>query len=46
MFGVLAKTYFRAAGVPPTRNHRDTTRSWYGEDMGTKSEPQRWEDWK
>lgn len=46
MFGVLAKTYFRATGIPPHRYHGPDQRSWYGEDMGPKAEPKRWEDWK
>ena len=46
MFGVLAKTYFRATGIPPRRYHRDTDQSWYGEDMGAKTAPKRWEDFK
>lgn len=46
MFGVLAKTYFHATGIPPSRYHRDADRSWYGEDMRRKAEHIRWEDWK
>ncbi|MCK0149885.1 hypothetical protein MWU54_07620 [Marivita sp. S6314] len=46
MYGVLAKTYFRATGIPTKRPHRDTHRSWYGEELGANSVPRRWEDWK
>ena len=46
MFGVLARTYFRATGIPPKRYCRDTDRSWYGEDMGPNAGQKRWEDWK
>lgn len=46
MFGVLAKTYFRATGIPRERYHNPQQRSWYGEDMGARTEPKRWEDWK
>ncbi|SHG75290.1 hypothetical protein [Marivita hallyeonensis] len=46
MFGVLAKTYFRATGIPPTRYHRPQAYSWYAEDMVPRETPKRWEDWK
>lgn len=46
MFGVLAKTYFRATGFP-ARQHPDATRrSYFEQDLIARNGPKRWEDWK
>lgn len=44
MFNVLARTYFRATGIPPSRYHRATDRSWYGDDLGPKTDQKRFSD--
>lgn len=46
MFGVFAKTLFRASGVDTPRISRDAARSWYREDQHVDRAPKRWEDWK
>ena len=46
MFGVLARTYFRATGSVPGHLGANTKRSWYGDDLSARTAPKRWEDWK
>lgn len=46
MFTTLAKTFFRASGVSPTRYQPSIPQSWYREDLRTPDNPKRWEEWR